>query len=97
MSRDDFARASHGGQNENKPLLQRHKGEFRYVGISAQQRLLRCGQNLRGLSWELYCRIMHSSDGGQRGDKRIHNSTTKVIFCTIIIRLCHCVIAITRV
>jgi len=37
--------------------------------------------------------IVHSSDGGQRGDKRAHNSTTKVSFCTIIIRLCHCTIA----
>jgi len=37
--------------------------------------------------------IVRSSDGGQRGDKRAHNSTTKVSFCTIIIRLCHCTIA----
>ena len=41
--------------------------------------------------------IERSSDGGQRGDKRAHNSTTKVSFCTIIIRLCHCLIAITKV
>ena len=41
--------------------------------------------------------IVRSSDGGQRGDKRAHNSTIKVSFCTIIIRLCHCTIAITRV
>ena len=41
--------------------------------------------------------IVCSSDGGQRGDKRAHNSTAKVSFCTIIIRLCHCMIAITRV
>ena len=41
--------------------------------------------------------IVRLSDGGQRGDKRAHNSTTKVSFCTIIIRLCHCMIAITRV
>ena len=34
---------------------------------------------------------------GTRGDKRAHNSTTKVSFCTIIVRLCHCMIAITRV
>ena len=32
--------------------------------------------------------IMRSSAGGQRGDKRAHNSTTKMSFCTIIIRLC---------
>jgi len=30
------------------------------------------------------------------GDKRAHNSTTKVSFCTIIIYLCHCMIAIMR-
>ena len=40
---------------------------------------------------------VRSSDGGQRGDKRAHNSTTEVSFCPIIIRLCHCTIAITRV
>ena len=50
-----------------------------------------------GLSWELHYRIVRSSDGRQPGDKRAHNSTTKVSFCTIIIRLCHCMIAITRV
>jgi len=41
--------------------------------------------------------IVRSSDGGQRGDKRAHNYNTKVSFCKIIIRLCHCMIAITRV
>jgi len=41
--------------------------------------------------------IMRSSDGGQREDKRAHNSTTKVSFCTIIVRLCHCMTAITTV
>jgi len=41
-----------------------------------------------GLSRELHYWIMCSSDGGQPGDKRAHNSTTKVSFCTIIIRLC---------
>jgi len=30
-----------------------------------------------GLSWELHCRIVRSSDGGQWGDKRAHNSTIK--------------------
>ena len=51
-------------------------------------------------SWafpELHYGIVRSSDGGQPGDKRAHNSTTKVSFCTIIIRLCHRLIAITRV
>jgi len=32
-------------------------------------------------------RIVRSSDGGQRGDLRAHNSATKVSFCTIIVRL----------
>ena len=48
----DQVRASHGSQNEDKTLLQRsqhsHKGEFRHVSMSARQRSLRCGQNLRG-------------------------------------------------
>ena len=43
---------SYGGQNEDKTLLQHsqscHRGEFRHVSISARQRSLRCGQNLRG-------------------------------------------------
>jgi len=30
---------------------------------------------------------VRSSNGGQRGDKRAHNSIIKVSFCTIIIRL----------
>ena len=33
--------------------------------------------------------IVRLSDGRQRGDKRAHNSITKVSFCTIIIHLCH--------
>jgi len=41
--------------------------------------------------------IVRSSDGGQPGDKMVHNSTIKVSFCTISILLCHCVIAIKRV
>ena len=47
-----FNRSNHGGQDEDKTLLQRsqrcHKGEFRHVSISARQRSLRCGRNLRG-------------------------------------------------
>jgi len=53
-----------------------------------------------GLSWELHCRWQLDralERWRTRGDKRVHNSTTKVSFCTIIIRLCHCMIAITRV
>ena len=41
--------------------------------------------------------IMRSNDREQQGDEMAHNSTTKVSFCTIIMRLCHCMIAITRV
>ena len=41
--------------------------------------------------------IVHSSNGGQQGDKRAHNSTTKESFCTIIIHLCCCMIEIMRV
>ena len=33
--------------------------------------------------------IVRTSDGGQQGDKRPHNSTTKVSFCTSIISFCH--------
>ena len=48
----DQVRASHSSQNEDKTLLQHsqccHKGEFWHVSISARQRSLRCGQNLRG-------------------------------------------------
>jgi len=44
--------SSHGGQNEDRMLLQRsqrcHRGEFQHVSISTQQRSLRCGQNLCG-------------------------------------------------
>ena len=40
--------------------------------------------------------IMCSSDGGH-GETKPLNSTTKASFCTIIIRFCHCMIAITRV
>jgi len=52
-----------------------------------------------GLSWELHCRweLDRALERWRtRGDKRAHNSTTEVSFCTII-RLCHCMIAITRV
>ena len=41
--------------------------------------------------------IVRSSDGEQREDKRAHNSTIKVSFCTIIVRLCHCMIVIMTV
>jgi len=41
--------------------------------------------------------IVRSSDGGHGETKGLMNSTTKVSFCKIIIRLCQCMIAITRV
>jgi len=96
--------SSHGGQNKDRTLLQCsqhcHKGEFGHISISARQQSLRCGQNLRGpflratlpmiVGW---C-VRAMTDNG--GDKRAHNYTTRVSFCTII-RLCHCMIAITRV
>ena len=40
--------------------------------------------------------IVRSSDGDTRRQKA-HNFTTKVSFCTIIVLLSHCMIAITRV
>ena len=101
VSRDDHAvqlivlvRASHGGQNEDKTLLQCsrcHKGdEFWHVSISARQQSLRCGQNLRRpfLTATL---LDHALERWRTwGDKGAHNSTTKVSFCTSITRLCHC-------
>jgi len=53
-----------------------------------------------GLSWELHWRWQLDralERWWQRGDKRARNSTTEVSFCTIIIHLCHCTVAITRV
>jgi len=41
--------------------------------------------------------IVRSSDGGRREDKRAYNSTTKVSFRTIIVRLYHCMTVITTV
>ena len=47
-----FNWSSHGGQNEDRTLLQRsqrcHNGDFRHIIINTRQRSLRCGQNLRG-------------------------------------------------
>jgi len=43
----DQVRASHGGQNKDKTLLQYsqpcHKGQFPHVSISVRQRSLQCG------------------------------------------------------
>jgi len=97
-----FNWSSHGGQDDNKTLLQRsqrcHKGVFRHVSISARQQSLRCGQNFRGPFLKLHCRwqLDHALERWRtRGDKRAHNSTTKASFCTIV-RFCYC-IAITMV
>jgi len=105
-----FNWSSHGGENEDKTLLLRsqrcHKGEIRHVSISARQQSLRVDRIFVGLSSELHYRIVRSTVPGKcRGhqpkgftpDKMSHNSTINVSFCKIIIRLCHCMTAITRV
>jgi len=47
----DQVRVSHGGQKEDKTLLQRsqhfHQGEFWHISVSAQRRSQWCRQNLR--------------------------------------------------
>jgi len=106
MSCDDHAvqlikfEQATAAQNEDKTFLQCskhcHKGEFRHVSISAQQRSLQCGQNLCGPFLRATLPDRALKRWRRMGDKRAHNSTTKVSFCTII-RLCHCTIAITRV
>ena len=95
--------ASHGGQNEDKTILQRsyhcYKGEFWHVSTSAWQQSLRCGQNHRGpflratLPMTVGSCARAMADNGKT--KGAHNSTIKVSFCTIIVRLCHCMIATT--
>jgi len=86
----DEVQVSRGGSNEDKTLLQCsqlcYKGEFQHVSISAQHMLW------SESSWafpESYNAndswIMRLSDGGLQEDKRAHNSTIKVNFCTIII------------
>ena len=67
--------SSHGGQDEDKTLLQRsqccHKGEFWYVIISAWQWSLRCGQNLCGPFFESYtaesCAWVMADNGETKG------------------------------
>ena len=82
---------------KTKNYYSAHRGEFWHISISVHSDHYDVDRILVGLSCELHCRIERSSDGGPRGDKRAHNSATKVSFCTIIIRLCHCMIAITTV
>ena len=99
----DQVRASHGGQNEDiimalttlpQGWVSAHKHQCKTV-ISTMwtESSWAFPKSYTGDdSW-----IMRSRDGGQRGNKSAHNSTTNVSFCTIIIRLCHCMIAITTV
>ena len=99
----DQDRVSHGGQNEDKTLLQ--SSPQGWVSAHIHQCTTAITTMYTEFSWafpESYTAddswIVHSSDCGQCGDKRAHNSTTKVSFCTInIIRLCHWMIAITTV
>ena len=79
-------------------------GEFRHVSVSERQRSRQCGQNLRESScaFPKGCtatgsRRERSSNGGQRRDKSVHISTTKVSFSAIILILCHYLIASTTV
>ena len=99
-----FNWSGHGGQNEDRTLLQRsqrcHKGEFRHRSISTRQRWLRCGQNLFGVFLRATLPITVGSCARTMAD----NGETKELvtppprcFCTIIIHLCHCMIAITTV
>ena len=103
MSRDNtlFNASSHGGQKEDKRYYSAHNVATR-VSFDTQASVhdsdhYDVDRIFMGFSWELHYRIVRSSDGGQRGEKRAHNSTTKVSFCTIIILLCRRMIAITRV
>jgi len=100
----DQVQASHGSQNEDKILLQHsqhcHKGDLASKHQCTTAITTMCTES----SWafpESYTAddswIMCSSNGGQRVDKRAHNSTTKISFCTIIVHLCHCMIAIMTV
>ena len=88
-----FNWSSHGGQNENRTLLQRsqrcRKGEFRHVSISTQQRLLRRGQNLRVPFLRATppmtvgsCARAMADNGGAKG----LITPPCMSFCTIIIR-----------
>ena len=63
-----------------------HGGAVRmFVGISEE------------LYWQRKSDQVCASNGNQRKDKRAQNSTTKVSFCTIIIRLVQWTIAIAMV
>ena len=93
--------ASNGDQKDDKTLLQHSQlsqhGEFRHVSVSERQRSRPCGQNLPKNGTATGSRRERSSNGGRRRDKSVHISATKVSFSTIILILCHCIIAITTV
>ena len=89
---------------EDKKLLQRSQlrqhGEFCHVSVSERERSRPCGQNLcvpfpRAVlppEVEESARAMVAN-----GETKAFISTTKVSFSTIILILCHCIIAITTV
>ena len=97
--------ASNGDQKDDKTLLQHSQlsqhGEFWHVSVSERQRSRPCGQNLRvhfpKNGTATGSRRERSSNGGRRRDKSVHISTTKASFSTIILILCHCIIAIATV
>jgi len=109
MSHDDHAvqlikferLASHGAQTKIKPYYSAHN----IAGFACKHQ---CTTVITTMwtesSWtfpERYTAddswIVHSSDGGQQEDKRAHNFTIKVSFCTVIIRLNQYMMAITMV
>ena len=108
MPRDNHAQSitSNGDQREDKKLLQHsqlsQRSEIRHVSVSERQRSHLCSQNLCGAfvravlatNFEESNRAM-AADGTTKALVAI--STTKVSFSTIILILCHCIIAITTV
>jgi len=104
MSRDDHAiqLIEPWRPNEDRASLQCsqccHKGEYQHVNISTQQ--YDVDRIFVGLSWELHgwWQLDRALEWWRTaGRQRAHNSTNKVSFYTIIVRLCHCMTAITRV
>ena len=86
-----------GSQREDKKLLQHSQlyqhSEFQRVSVSQRQRSRLCGKNLCGNE----SRRERSGNGSQQYDKSVCISTTKASFSTKIVRLGHCMIAITTV
>ena len=98
-----FNWSSHGGPNEDNVIAALTTLPQGWVSTCKHQCttvIIRCGQNLRGPFLRATLPMTVGSCAramADTGDKRAHNSTTKVSFYTIIIRFCHCMIAITRV